>query len=763
MNENSYKPTTSSTEVNDAAVAMVQEWLNDTYGSNANFETLKVDGVTGNNTCKALVRAIQIELNISPVDGIWGDGTSAAFAPLSINSDFNDPSIQRQIYILQGGFFCKGIHPGAFDGVFGESTASAVCSLESLAGLSSTTGIASAMIMKALLNTDAYTLLDEGDSNIRTIQQSLNNQYNSYIGLIPCDGIFSRRTSKALITALQVEEKKTYSTVVVDGIWGSDTMNKCPTLQRYGSVTNRQYVYILQYALYANGYNPNGFDGAFGAGVQTAVTNFQAFVGLSADGIVGKQTWASLMVSYGDPDRTCTAADCMQPLTAETVQLLVADGKTAIGRYLMGGSDKRLSLEELKIIHDAGLKVIPIYQTSGNSREYFTEINGNLAGYNAFLAYRRFHFPDGGTVYFAVDYDALTTDIDNYIIPYFQAIKKRLDELGNTSFSIGVYGPRYVCTRLREAGLTSSSFVSDMSSGFSCNIGYPLPQDWAFDQIKNTWLGGRTLEIDNDVASSRDTSISVDPDIYLETPNPVLAELQMADAIANCIGCNPNIIGLDLNYDIYTQFFASEAMDIYFVLSHTLQSEGDLAFSLSVENGTIQNPEVMASLGELSAQIEPIVSESVDYTGIAAAISDGLISFDVSLEMVGEKLATSLQITVNVYHNETNELSQDLAVGFKFVIKDTSKYSDSLYEVNPDMDLETITEYNAAFAETESMINDVREQEEQNPNFDAGRIIAIVLLAIVVGYMGYLIFTGGLGALAIIAALLARAATAAAA
>ena len=78
------------------------------------------------------------------------------------------------------------------------------------AGLSAAeqTGVADAEVMEALLNMDAYTLLQNGDSNIRTIQQSLNNKYHTTIGLIPCDGIFTKRTQRALISGLQIEEKK---------------------------------------------------------------------------------------------------------------------------------------------------------------------------------------------------------------------------------------------------------------------------------------------------------------------------------------------------------------------------------------------------------------------------------------------------------------------------------------------------------------------------------------------------------------------------
>jgi peptidoglycan hydrolase-like protein with peptidoglycan-binding domain len=46
-----------------------------------------------------------------------------------------------------------------------------------------------------------------------------------------------------------------------------------------------------------------------------------------------------------------------------------------------------------------------------------------------------------------------------------------------------------------------------MSSGFSGNLGYPLPTNWAFDQISTLTVGSGTgaIEIDNNIASGRDT------------------------------------------------------------------------------------------------------------------------------------------------------------------------------------------------------------------------------------------------------------------
>lgn len=473
----------------DIKVQQTQQWLNDTYSGVISIDE---DGITGWSTIRALITALQIELGVV-ADGILGDATLAAFLPLSVESNPEMLTINHQIHILQGALYCKGqgLDPIYLNGVYSESTKAAVAKLQSYAGLTAVeqTGIADAEVMRALLNMDAYTLLAKGDANIRTIQQSLNSRYHSYTGLIPCDGIFSKRTQRALISGLQVEEKKEYSNNVVDGVWGPTTMNRCPTLMQYGTIANRQYVYLLQFALYANGFDPNGFDGGFGNGVKLAATRFQGFVGLTADGIVGKQTWASLMVSYGDQSRRGTACDFMRPLNAQQAQTLVADGRKVVGRYIVGGANKKLTLAEMQILYDAGLSIFPIYQTANNYREYFSEVSGRRDATYAFNALRSLKFPNQTIVYFAVDFDATIDDVNNYILPYFQAIKKSFDEFGANKYRIGIYGPRFVCTIVQKAGFSVSSFVCDMSSGFSCNIGYPLPADWAFDQISTITIG----------------------------------------------------------------------------------------------------------------------------------------------------------------------------------------------------------------------------------------------------------------------------------
>lgn len=95
------------------------------------------------------------------------------------------------------------------------------------------------------------------------------------------------------VRRLQQEcNKQGFSKQNVDGIAGPATLAGCPTLRKgaQGNITK-----LLQEKLVKLGYNTNGVDGIFGSGTYSAVREFQKTRGLSADGIVGKNTWRKLL------------------------------------------------------------------------------------------------------------------------------------------------------------------------------------------------------------------------------------------------------------------------------------------------------------------------------------------------------------------------------------------------------------------------------------------------------------------------------------
>lgn len=118
--ENSY----GNSDVRD-----IQEWLNDNYSTN-----LDVDGIYGNLTKAALVKALQTELNRQcgaglDVDGIFGHCTRSAVINIYQGMSGNITKT------LQGLLICNGYDTNGFDSIFGAGTAHAVQQYQSAHGL----------------------------------------------------------------------------------------------------------------------------------------------------------------------------------------------------------------------------------------------------------------------------------------------------------------------------------------------------------------------------------------------------------------------------------------------------------------------------------------------------------------------------------------------------------------------------------------------------------------------------------------------------
>ena len=79
-----------------------------------------------------------------------------------------------------------------------------------------------------------------------------------------------------------------------------------PLIKR-GSLSN--YVLIAQDDLNTLGFRTGGLDGIFGSATQEAVKNYQRKVGLTADGIVGCNTWSSLQKDVVGTGKTSTTID----------------------------------------------------------------------------------------------------------------------------------------------------------------------------------------------------------------------------------------------------------------------------------------------------------------------------------------------------------------------------------------------------------------------------------------------------------------------
>ncbi len=523
----------------DPYVQNVQKWVNETYRGKTGYTVITENGKTGWTTIYALLHALQIELGIINTADNFGNGTINAFNsqyPNGVKQQANGETTKKNIYgIIQCALLCKGYSIGINTPTcnFYAGTGNAIKNLKSDAGIDNSSSTVTLNVMKALMSMDYFYSYDTSTKtkNIQKIQRYLNANYEKYIGLTPCDGIYSRGTNKALIYAIQAEEGM--STSVANGNFGPSTKRCCPTIPYSNAETNYngstyneakigKFAKLVNMGLYVNGVG----DGDFGITVSTAsVKQFQDKYALPITGVVNLTTWLSIFISSGDTSRSAKACDCATILTAAKAKTLYDNGYRYVGRYLSGtiasGASKALSREELQIAFDAGLRIFPIQQASANKVSYFTEAQAVIDVNSAYEYATNLGIPKDTVIYFAVDCDPQDTQITFNIIPYFKKVYETMKDSKNSKYKIGIYGTRNVCSRVSDKGYAVRSFVSDMSTGFSGNLGFTIPSNWAFDQFATVTVGSGNgqIEIDKDGYSGLDNGIGT---ILTSTEEPVV-------------------------------------------------------------------------------------------------------------------------------------------------------------------------------------------------------------------------------------------------
>lgn len=178
---------------------------------------------------------------------------------------------ELQTMLISLGYSCGD---AGVDGDFGNGTESAVKSFQKAIGLK----------VDGLVGKNTITKLRSLYANKKTTENTPVK--NDTPKTVKTDNWIAR---------LQAEcNAQGFSKQTVDGIKGPKTLAGCPTLKRgaSGNITR-----LLQEKLISLGYNCGscGADGKFGTDTQNAVIAYQKKSGLSADGIVGQNTWRKLL------------------------------------------------------------------------------------------------------------------------------------------------------------------------------------------------------------------------------------------------------------------------------------------------------------------------------------------------------------------------------------------------------------------------------------------------------------------------------------
>ncbi|MGC4936353.1 glycoside hydrolase domain-containing protein [Kribbella sp. DT2] len=489
-----------------------QVWLNTTYGGVAGWVPLEETGLTGWSTMYGLRRGLQSELGISPVTSGFGPATTAAYVAQIGRIDGSTTKV-NVLKLLSAALWCKG-YSGLWDGaaVNFANLSGSVGSVREDLGLGSANPSVDVKLMASLLTMDAYTKLSGGTTPVRDVQRWLNATYLSRrdFALVPCDGIYSRAVQTAMTYGLQYELGMADGTA--NGNFGPGTREGIRTQATVaeGSTDGaKRFVRLYQAVLTFNRYDAP-FSGSFDGRTAQLTRDFQGFMELPVTGGGNYGTWCALLVSNGDTTIATKGFDTNKQLTLAQAQGAVAAGYTHVGRYTVG-ANKFITAPELDALKSVGLKLFPIHQRFNDSAAEMTKANGRVHGIEAVERCRVLGIPAQSVVYFSVDFDAIGEVIDGPVADYFQGVNDSMDQTVNGRYKIGVYGTRNVCATMLDKELAVAAFVAGMSTGFSGNMGFPMPQGWHYNQIVEIASGAYpgAPAIDKDVVSSHATPVDL--------------------------------------------------------------------------------------------------------------------------------------------------------------------------------------------------------------------------------------------------------------
>lgn len=261
------------------SIADIQEWLNVNYDAG-----LEVDGSFGPATNEAVVRSVQAELNSQydaglSIDGSFGPLTQLAWVPQVQGNTGN------LVYLIQAQIIGADYDPNGFDGSFGPGLESAVRQFQTDEGIT-VDGMVGPETSYALFNhTQGWHWDWIPNPDVTIVQQWLNDNYNSGLTL---DGSYGPITREETVRAVQTQMNTDYNAgLEVDGSFGPATQAAWQPLTQ-GDTGN--LVQLVQGRLIGAGYDPQGFDGSFGPGMESTVREFQTDQGITVDGFVGPET-----------------------------------------------------------------------------------------------------------------------------------------------------------------------------------------------------------------------------------------------------------------------------------------------------------------------------------------------------------------------------------------------------------------------------------------------------------------------------------------
>ncbi|MEG8024371.1 DUF1906 domain-containing protein [Sphingomonas aurantiaca] len=173
--------------------------------------------------------------------------------------------------------------------------------------------------------------------------------------------------------------------------------------------------------------------------------------------------------------------DCAADCTSRAAAIAASNAKV-VGRYYRWPTSKYKSLThaEAAALSKAGLSILSLWEWASDAIENFSFNDGVDQGTSAVNQALKAHQPPGTPIYFAVDFDASSSDVSGRIADYFKGVQHAIDSL-KAGYVVGVYGSGRTCAWLLAHGGASRTWLADARKW----AGYDTFTEWHVRQGHN--------------------------------------------------------------------------------------------------------------------------------------------------------------------------------------------------------------------------------------------------------------------------------------
>jgi hypothetical protein len=127
-----------------------------------------------------------------------------------------------------------------------------------------------------------------------------------------------------------------------------------------------------------------------------------------------------------------------------------------------------LTASEVQRLSALGVKLVTVWEWHSRDPAYFSYASGYNDALSAYLQAKTVRQPAGSAIYFAVDFNARDTALQQ-VDQYFRGVAAAGG--GRPEYKIGVYGSGTVCAEVKAAGLAQYSWLSG-STAWDGTLGY---------------------------------------------------------------------------------------------------------------------------------------------------------------------------------------------------------------------------------------------------------------------------------------------------